>query len=114
LALGCLPTAFLFSTLLVGLGALARSAREGQTYGAYLQMPLLLLALSATWIPPLHADWLYAVPLLGLNLVQKEFLTGNGDLGAAFVASGVTLLVGAVLGVAAARLFSSERVLFRA
>jgi len=114
LGLGSLPCAFLFSTLLVALGTLARSAREGQTYAAYLQMPLLLLALSATWVPKAHASWLYVVPLLGLNLVQKEYLTGNGNPGSALVAALTTLALGFVLAIAAVRLFASERVLFRA
>ena len=42
LGLGNLPAAFFLSALLLALGTFARSSREGQTYAAYLQMPLLL------------------------------------------------------------------------
>jgi len=113
LGLGNLPAAFFLSAMLLALGTFARSSREGPTYAAYLQMPLLLLALIATFIPPDPNPLLYLVPLLGTNLIQKEYLIGIGDPWHAAMAVGATLLLGALLAVLAARMFSKERVLFR-
>jgi len=113
MGLGSLPAAFFLSALLVSLGVFARSSREGQTYTAYLQMPLLILALGAGYISlDSHAAY-YMVPLLGTNLVQRAYLMGEGDVGHAILAAGTTLLLGVILAALAGRLFSRESTLFR-
>ena len=70
--------AFLLSALLVCLGVSARSSREGQTYAAYLQMPLFVLALGAGYLSVDASPAYYLVPLLGTNLVQRAYLLGQG------------------------------------
>jgi len=114
MGLGSLPSAFFLSSLLIALGTFARSSREGQTYAAYLQMPLLLLALGATYVTPQNAEWPYAVPLMGVNLMQREYLEGTGDPMHAAVSVASTLAFGLVLSVLSSRLFARESILFRA
>jgi sodium transport system permease protein len=113
MGIGSLPSAFFLSALLITLGTFARSSREGQTYAAYLQMPLLLLALGATYLTPAGASWPYVVPLLGVNLMQKEYLAGGGSTPHALVAVGSTVLLGVVLVLVSTWLFRRESILFR-
>lgn len=108
------PSACFLSALLLALGTVARSSREGQTYAAYLQMPLLLLALGATWVDGTAHPGLFFVPLMGMNLMQKEYLFGMGDPAHASVAVSATLGAALLFGILAARGFSRESVLFRA
>lgn len=107
------PTACFLSALLLTLGTVARSSREGQTYAAYLQMPLLLLALGATWVDGTDRPGLFLVPLMGMNLMQKEYLFGMGDPTHAAVAVAATLAATLLFGLLAARAFTRESVLFR-
>jgi sodium transport system permease protein len=113
MGLGSLPVAFFLSALLLALGTFARSSKEGQTYASYLQMPLLLLALVASFLPIEPNPALYLVPLLGTNLMQKEYLLGEGDFSHAATAAGATLLLALVMAALAARIFSRASVLFR-
>lgn len=113
MGLGSVPSAFFLSALLIALGTVARSSREGQTYAAYLQMPMLLLALGATYLSPAGATWPYAVPLMGVNLMQREYLTGEGDPVHAAISAGTTVLLGVALTWLSSRLFAREDVLFR-
>jgi len=107
------PTACFLSALLLTLGTVARSSREGQTYAAYLQMPLLLLALGATWVNGSDHPGLFLVPLMGMNLMQKEYLFGMGDPTHAAVAVTATLAATLLFGLLAVRAFTRESVLFR-
>ena len=113
LGLGSLPSALFLSALLLLLGAFARSSREGQTYSAYLQMPIMLLALGSTWLGLDRAAFVYAIPLLGANLMQREYLLGSGSIVHAAIATGSTIVLGLVLIAVSARLFRQETVLFR-
>ncbi len=113
LGLGSLPSAVFLSALLLLLGAFARSSREGQTYSAYLQMPILLLALGSTWLGVDRSPLIYAIPLLGANLMQREFLLGEGQILHAAIATGTTIALGLLLIALSAWLFRRESVLFR-
>lgn len=112
-SLGCIPAAVFLSSLLLAVGTVARSVREGQTYAAYLQMPVLLVALSAMFLSPSQDAWWYAVPLLGTSWAQRLYLDSNGNPAFALIAAGSTLAFGIAFTWMSTRLFRKEGTLFR-
>jgi sodium transport system permease protein len=107
------PLAALFSALCLALATFARSSKEGQ----YYLTPILLVTVGLTVFclsPAVEITPLYSVlPVLGVSLLLKELLAGNGAY--AYL---IPVLV-ANLGYAALALwwaveqFSREEVLFR-
>jgi sodium transport system permease protein len=116
-ALLAAPLAALFSSLALGLGAFARSTKEGQ----YYLMPLMLITLPLSMFaltPGLKlTPFLSAVPVSGLTLILQNLLAVSGEP----VSVWCWLLgVGSLLGCVALALswaawqFRREEVLFRA
>src|SRR5215468_10951709 len=106
-----LPAALLIVALLMAIGVLARSYREGQSY----LMPLLLLVMVAGFASFLPGAELSAgtalVPLLNVTLLVHDILIGKAGAGQVMVVWAVSL-AWAVLGILlAARVFQTEQVL---
>ncbi|MGZ3480421.1 MAG: ABC transporter permease subunit/CPBP intramembrane protease [Myxococcaceae bacterium] len=106
-----LPAALLIVALLMAVGVLARSYREGQTY----LMPLLLLVMLAGFASFLPGAELTAgtalVPLLNVTLLVHDILVGRAGPSQVMVVWGVSL-AWAMLGILlAARVFQTEQVL---
>jgi sodium transport system permease protein len=106
-----LPAALLIVALLMAIGVLARSYREGQTY----LMPLLLLVMLAGFASFLPGAELSAgtalVPLLNVTLLVHDILIGKAGATQVMVVWAVSL-AWAVLGILlAARVFQTEQVL---
>ena len=108
-----LPLALLASAVQMLVSTFARSYKEAQTYLQLLMMlpmvPGMILALSPIQSQP----WMYAVPVLGQELLVSELMRGE-PLGALpFVSSTVGCVVLAVLCLAQiSRLLSDERIVF--
>lgn len=116
-ALLAAPLAALFSSLALGLGAFARSTKEGQ----YYLLPLMLLTLPLSMFaltPGLKlTPILSAIPVSGLTLILQNLLAVSGEP----VSIWCWLLgVGSLIGCVALALswaawqFRREEVLFRA
>ena len=106
-----LPAALLIVALLMAIGVLARSYREGQSY----LMPLLLLVMLAGFASFLPGAELSAgtalVPLLNVTLLVHDILIGKAGATQVMVVWAVSL-AWAVLGILlAARVFQTEQVL---
>ena len=106
-----LPAALLIVALLMAIGVLARSYREGQSY----LMPLLLLVMLAGFASFLPGAELSAgtalVPLLNVTLLVHDILIGKAGPAQVMVVWAVSL-AWAVLGILlAARVFQTEQVL---
>lgn len=106
-----LPAALLIVALLMAVGVLARSYREGQTY----LMPILLLVMLAGFASFLPGAELTAgtalVPLLNVTLLVHDILVGRAGPSQVMIVWGVSL-AWAVLGILlAARVFQTEQVL---
>ena len=106
-----LPAALLIVALLMAIGVLARSYREGQSY----LMPLLLLIMLAGFASFLPGAELSAgtalVPLLNVTLLVHDILVGKAGATQVMVVWAVSL-AWATLGILlAARVFQTEQVL---
>jgi sodium transport system permease protein len=106
-----IPAALLIVALLMAIGVLARSYREGQSY----LMPLLLLVMLAGFASFLPGAQLSAgtalVPLLNVTLLVHDILVGKAGATQVMVVWAVSL-AWAVLGILlAARVFQTEQVL---
>ncbi len=106
-----LPAALLIVALLMAIGVLARSYREGQSY----LMPLLLVVMLAGFASFLPGAELTAgtalVPLLNVTLLVHDLLVGKAG-GQQILVVWAVSLAWAVLGILlAARVFQTEQVL---
>jgi len=106
-----IPAALLIVALLMAIGVLARSYREGQSY----LMPILLLVMLSGFASFLPGAQLSAgtalVPLLNVTLLVHDILVGKAGATQVMVVWAVSL-AWAVLGILlAARVFQTEQVL---
>ncbi len=106
-----LPAALLIVALLMAIGVLARSYREGQSY----LMPLLLLVMLAGFASFLPGAELSAgtalVPLLNVTLLVHDILVGKAGATQVMVVWAVSLAWAALGILLAARVFQTEQVL---
>ena len=115
-ALLAVPLAALFSSLAIGLGAFARSTKEGQYYLLPLMVVTLPLCMFAMTPGLKLTPGLSAVPVAGLSMILQNLLAVSGEpVSAASWALGVGSLVACVVLalVWAAWQFRREAVLFR-
>jgi len=115
-ALLAAPLAALFSSLALGLGAFARSSKEGQYYLLPLMVLTLPLSLYALTPGLKLTPFLAAIPVSGLTLILQNLLAVSGEpVSAVTWVLGVGSLV-ACVGLAlawASCQFRRESVLFR-
>jgi len=115
-ALLAAPLAALFSSLALGLGAFARSSKEGQYYLLPLMVLTLPLSLYALTPGLKLTPFLAAIPVSGLTLILQNLLAVSGEpVSALSWVLGVGSLV-ACVGLAlawASWQFRREAVLFR-
>jgi len=107
-----IPLAFLFGALFLGLSVRARSYREAQ----HSLMPVYLAAFVPALLPMfpgIELNVLLAlVPVGGVSLVLRDYLTGDADLFLAVLAVGSTFVLSALALRFAARSFGAEEVIF--
>ncbi|HVV49826.1 MAG TPA: ABC transporter permease subunit/CPBP intramembrane protease [Polyangia bacterium] len=106
------PTAFLFASVMVAIGALARSFKEAQT----LLTPVYFLCMAPALAAGLGDFRLGAgtafVPGVGVTLLARDLILGRASLVMALAVLASTALYGAAALALAARLYDSERLFF--
>lgn len=105
------PAAFLFGSVMVAMGAMARSFKEAQT----LLMPVYLLCFTPSLVAGM-ADFKLTgltmlVPGTNLTLLARDLMLGEAGLLPAVIVLASTIGFGAVALAFAARLYDSERLL---
>jgi sodium transport system permease protein len=104
-----LPAAFLFASLFVAIGSLARGFKEAQSF----LMPAYFLSIAPAMIGALgefHLGGATALaPAMNVTLLARELLLGQTRWGPALLTLGSTLIYGALALAFAARVYDSER-----
>ena len=105
-----LPLIALFAVLETLVAAFAKSYREAQTYLGLLMLLPILPSVLMMVMPVKPAHWMYAIPLLAQQVGISDLLRGApvhaGDIGLALVSG---FVVSALLGLATAAVYRSER-----
>ncbi|HEY4187204.1 MAG TPA: ABC transporter permease subunit/CPBP intramembrane protease [Polyangia bacterium] len=105
------PAAFLFGSVMVAIGAMARSFKEAQT----LLMPVYLLCFTPSLVASMADFRLSGIALLvpgtNLTLLARDLMLGEASLLSAIVVLTTTIGFGALALAFAARLYDSERLL---
>jgi sodium transport system permease protein len=106
-----IPAAFLFASVMVAIGALARGFKEAQT----LLTPVYLLCLTPALLATI-ADFpltgiVLVVPGTNLTLLARDLMLAHATIPQALVVLGSTLVYGALALWFAVRLYDSERLL---
>jgi len=108
-----IPTACLFSALLMSISISAKSYKEAQSYVSPLMMVIILPAL-VSFIPGVELDIRLAfVPLVNVCLAIKEALLGNFNLLYIAIIFTSALIYAAFAIFVTHRMFEKENVLFR-
>ena len=105
-----LPLAALLAALQTLVSAFAKSYREAQTYLSLLVFVPVIPTMLLTVLPVKVQAWMYALPLMGqqviiTRLLRGEFVATSG-LAISFVCTALTALV---VGVITERIYRSER-----
>jgi sodium transport system permease protein len=105
------PAAFLFASVMVAIGAMARSFKEAQT----LLTPVYFLCFTPSLVAGL-GDWelgglVAIVPGVNVTLLARDLVLGKATVGLTLLVVASTLACGALALSLAARLYDSERLL---
>jgi sodium transport system permease protein len=105
------PAAFLFASVMVAIGALARSFKEAQT----LLTPVYFLCMAPSLLAALGDFALTGaaalIPGVGVTLLARDLIVGQASMAGTLAVLISTTLYGAAALVLAARLYDSERLL---
>lgn len=105
-----LPLAALLATLQTLVAAFAKSYREAQTYVSLLMIVPVVPTLLLSVMPFKVQVWMYAVPLMGQQIVITRLLRGDSVPAASMALSFLcTTFAVAVLCAIAAQIYRSER-----
>ncbi len=106
------PSAFLFASVMVAVGAMARGFKEAQN----LLTPIYFLCITPALIAGLGeyemAGVALVVPGVNVTLLARAIVLGNARIGPALVVIASTLAYGGIALALAARLYDSERLLY--
>jgi sodium transport system permease protein len=106
------PTAFLFASIMVAIGALARSFKEAQTLLTPVYFLCMAPALTAG-LGEFRLDGLTAfIPGVGVTLLARDLILGRVTIAMALAVLASTALYGGAALTLAARLYDSERLFF--
>jgi sodium transport system permease protein len=108
------PLALLLSAVLLAIGCFARSTKEAQTFFSYFQFLVILLAMMSMVQDVRGGLSTYVIPVLNVAMVQREMLLGIYNPTHAAITVVSTLVIAGVVFSIGYRLFSEERVMFRA
>ena len=105
------PAAFLFASVMVAIGALARSFKEAQT----LLTPVYFLCMAPSLLAALGDFELSGVapfiPGIGVTLLARDVIAGHASVGATVAVFASSVGYGAAALALACRLYDSERLL---
>ncbi|HEX3904777.1 MAG TPA: ABC transporter permease subunit/CPBP intramembrane protease [Polyangia bacterium] len=106
------PTAFLFASVMVAIGALARSFKEAQTLLTPVYFLCMAPALTAG-LGDFQLDGTTAwIPGVGVTLLARDLILGRASFAVSLAVLASTALYGAAALALAARLYDSERLFF--
>ena len=105
------PAAFLFASVMVAIGALARSFKEAQT----LLTPVYFLCMAPSLLAALGDFELGGlapfIPGIGVTLLARDVIAGHASIGATVAVFASSVAYGAAALALACRLYDSERLL---
>jgi len=105
------PAAFLFASVMVAIGALARSFKEAQT----LLTPVYFLCMAPSLLAALGDFELTAaaafIPGIGVTLLARDVIAGHASIGHIVAVFASSVAYGAAALALACRLYDSERLL---
>ena len=105
------PAAFLFASVMVAIGALARSFKEAQT----LLTPVYFLCMAPSLLAALGdfdlSGGAALIPGVGVTLLARDLIVGHATLAGALAVLVSTTVYGTAALALAARLYDSERLL---
>jgi sodium transport system permease protein len=105
------PAAFLFASVMVAIGALARSFKEAQT----LLTPVYFLCMAPSLLAALGDFELTAaaafIPGIGVTLLARDVIAGHASVGVTIAVFASSVVYGAAALALACRLYDSERLL---
>jgi sodium transport system permease protein len=105
------PAAFLFASIMVAIGALARSFKEAQT----LLTPVYFLCMAPSLLAALGDFELSAgaafIPGIGVTLLARDVISGHASVGVTIAVFASSVGYGAAALALACRLYDSERLL---
>jgi len=105
------PAAFLFASVMVAIGALARSFKEAQT----LLTPVYFLCMAPSLLAALGDFELSGlapfIPGIGVTLLARDVIAGHASIGATVAVFASSVAYGAAALALACRLYDSERLL---
>jgi sodium transport system permease protein len=105
-----LPLAALIASVQTLVAAFAKSYREAQTYVSLLMLVPIVPVLLLSFLPYKAQLWMYAVPLMGQQIVIARLVRGDAVPAVALAACfACTALVAIVACVVTARIYRSER-----
>jgi sodium transport system permease protein len=105
-----LPLAALIASVQTLVAAFAKSYREAQTYVSLLMLVPIVPVLLLSFLPYKAQLWMYAVPLMGQQIVIARLVRGDPVTGAALLVCVIgTAVVAALACVVTARIYRSER-----
>lgn len=108
-----LPLTVLFASLLLAVGLLAKSYREGQSYVQPLMFVVIAPAIVGA-LPGIDLNWkTMFVPILNTSLVSKEIISRTYDWTAMAAVFGTTCAYAAIGLAVAVHMFNREDILFR-
>ncbi|HET6147142.1 MAG TPA: ABC transporter permease subunit/CPBP intramembrane protease [Polyangia bacterium] len=106
------PSAFLFASVMVAVGAMARGFKEAQN----LLTPIYFLCITPAMVAGLGGYELTGValvaPVVNVTLLARAIVLGTARIGPALLVIASTLVYGALALGLAARLYDSERLLY--
>ncbi|HET6546493.1 MAG TPA: ABC transporter permease [Rhodanobacteraceae bacterium] len=105
-----LPLVVLLAALQTLVAAFAKSYREAQTYLSLLMLVPAIPSILLSLLPVKAELWMYAVPVMGQQLVILRMLRGDGVAPSALgVCVAGSSLAAAIVCVVTARIYQSER-----
>jgi sodium transport system permease protein len=106
------PLAFLATSLQLFLGMFAKSFKDAQSYMGLLVILPVAPSIFTLFNPIASQDWMFAVPLLGQQLLLVDLLGGKSIPMIAYFYSAIScLLIGFAIVLMTARLFQRESII---
>jgi sodium transport system permease protein len=107
------PLAVIAPAIQAYLSCFAKSFKEAQSYNVLLVIPVALVGVISTFYPVTNRPWLQLIPFLAQYSLGSEILAGKVPRAVPLVVAGVDCVVLAAIFLwLAARLFSTEKIIF--
>ena len=103
--------AFLYSSIIVLISVFAKDTKEASTYITPAYMVVLVIGLMTMFTTKDAGTMEYMIPFYNTALALKGILVNEVTMAQYGITLGVTLVLGAVLTVAIAKAFESEKVM---